>query len=157
MRNHEIESIYKPPQTPVAYPAEDNSDFVIAGKWRRFFNYLIDYAAMVTLGIALGTPLALLLGKDALEPIWNLPDFVFSLLLTLIYYLPFELLTGGRTIGKFITGTKVVNEDGEKPSTGQVFARTFSRMVPFEPFSFLGVMGRGWHDTWSKTYVIECR
>tara|TARA_B110000037_G_scaffold222548_1_gene297938 strand:- start:1179 stop:1301 length:123 start_codon:yes stop_codon:yes gene_type:complete len=40
-----------------------------------------------------------------------------------------------------------VNENGEKITFNQSLARTFGRMVPFEPFSFLG-KNKGWHDAW---------
>jgi hypothetical protein len=38
----------------------------------------------------------------------------------------------------------------------QILGRTFSRFVPFEPFSFLG-SGHGWHDRWSDTRVVRTR
>ena len=60
----------------------------------------------------------------------------------------------GQSIGKMITGTIVVTEDGQKPSFGQILGRSFARIVPFEPFSFLGNDASGWHDKWSETKVI---
>lgn len=38
-------------------------------------------------------------------------------------------------------------------SFGTTLLRTISRYVPFEAFSCFGE--RGWHDTWSKTYVVK--
>lgn len=156
--NDDIQSIYKTPQAPIEYleDDEDNSDFVIAGKWKRFFNYLIDYVVMIVISIFLLTVAGLLLDEKTIEPIYTIPDFIFGTIMLILYYLPFELLTA-RTPGKLITGTKVVNEQGLKPSAGQMIGRTFARIVPFEPFSFLGHFGRGWHDTWTNTYVIDCR
>ncbi|TZF89760.1 RDD family protein [Lysobacter lacus] len=43
----------------------------------------------------------------------------------------------GRTPGKFIFGTCVVNTDGYAPSLGQAVGRTLCRMIPCEPFSVL--------------------
>jgi uncharacterized RDD family membrane protein YckC len=63
----------------------------------------------------------------------------------------------GRSIGKFITGTKAVNEDGSNISFTTAIARGFSRIVPFEPFSALGSPSYPWHDKWNKTYVIDIR
>ena len=72
------------------------------------------------------------------------------------YYVILEGMTG-RTLGKLITGTKVVNERGEPPSFGQILGRTFSRFIPFEVFSFLAEDGRGWHDSVPGTYVGSTR
>lgn len=33
-----------------------------------------------------------------------------------------------------------------------IIGGSFSRLVPFEPLSCLS--DRGWHDVWSKTYVV---
>ncbi len=33
--------------------------------------------------------------------------------------------------------------------------RSFSRLIPFEAFSFLGTPCRGWHDSISKNYVVD--
>ena len=57
-----------------------------------------------------------------------------------------------RTIGKFATKSVVINEYAQKPSNEQLIGRSFARLVPFEAFSCLA--DRGWHDTWSKTYVV---
>ena len=73
-----------------------------------------------------------------------------------LYYTVFEA-AAGRTLGKFVTGTKVVDQYGNKPSTKDAFLRSLSRFVPFEPFSFLGNTARGWHDTWTNTYVVNAR
>ena len=70
------------------------------------------------------------------------------------YYMFFEGIWG-RSPGKWIFGTAVVNEDGLKPSFGAIALRTICRFIPFEPFSFFGE--RGWHDKISNTYVIKVR
>ncbi|XZF16574.1 RDD family protein [Chitinophagaceae bacterium MMS25-I14] len=59
------------------------------------------------------------------------------------------------TPGKFITRSRVINEYAERPDLITVILRTFCRIVPFEPFSCLtGPYSYGWHDRWSKTYVV---
>jgi hypothetical protein len=57
-----------------------------------------------------------------------------------------------RTIGKFATDSVVINQYAETPDDGPLIGRSFSRLVPFEALSCLS--DRGWHDTWSKTYVV---
>lgn len=68
------------------------------------------------------------------------------------YYIGFEI-AAGKTLGKFITKTRVIRVDGGRPSAAQIIGRTFARLVPFEPFSFL-VRGN-WHDAWSGTCVVR--
>jgi len=59
-----------------------------------------------------------------------------------------------RTIGKFFTQSIVINEYGDKPDFKTIVVRTFIRIIPFEPFSFLGNT-RGWHDKWTNTFVVK--
>lgn len=79
---------------------------------------------------------------------------IIEVSLGLYYYL---LLEGffNTTIGKIITGTMIVDTEGKHPGFGSIIARTLSRFIPFEAFSFLGISGRGWHDSISETYVVE--
>ena len=76
--------------------------------------------------------------------------------IVLFYFVFFESLIG-RTPGKLLTGTRVVDEQGQKPSFGQILGRSLARMLPFEPLSFFGAENRGWHDSLSKTYVVKSR
>jgi uncharacterized RDD family membrane protein YckC len=59
------------------------------------------------------------------------------------------------TLGKLVTGTRVVTFNGDKPTFGQVVGRSFARFVPFEAFSFLNRRPIGWHDSWTGTRVVE--
>jgi len=72
------------------------------------------------------------------------------------YYFVFEAIWQ-RTPAKFITGTKVVDLYGTKPTVGTIALRTLVRLIPFEPFSFLGKGAYGWHDTLSQTFVIRSK
>ena len=58
-----------------------------------------------------------------------------------------------RSPAKFLTGTRVVTEDNQEPTVGQIALRTLVRFVPFEPFSSRS--GTWWHDRWSKTRVVK--
>lgn len=68
------------------------------------------------------------------------------------YYVLFEYCFG-KTPGKFITRTRVINIYGKKPAMDTLMIRTLSRFIPFEGFSCIG--GRGWHDKFSDTYVVD--
>jgi uncharacterized RDD family membrane protein YckC len=86
-------------------------------------------------------------------------SFAFTLMTLFIYlalsfsYFFFMEYYLGKTIAKYITGTEVISIDGNKPTSEQIIARTFSRAVPFDSLSFLG--NNGWHDKWSDTRVIN--
>lgn len=59
-----------------------------------------------------------------------------------------------KTIGKFITKTKVVNIDGSKPDSSDIIRRTFCRLIPFDQLSFL-FTANGFHDRLSETTIIK--
>lgn len=59
-----------------------------------------------------------------------------------------------KTIGKFMTKTKVVNIDGTKPQVGDIVRRTFCRLIPFDRVSFL-FTSDGFHDKLSETTIIK--
>ena len=73
------------------------------------------------------------------------------------FYCLSEIIFKGRTIGKFITGTKAINEDGTEPDPKTYFLRSLCRVVPFEPFSAFGSPSRPWHDKWTHTIVIDVK
>jgi uncharacterized RDD family membrane protein YckC len=70
-----------------------------------------------------------------------------------LYYTITEGATKGRTLGKLITRTEAVNEDGSELTYRDAFRRSLCRLVPFEPFSALG--GFPWHDRWTRTIVVK--
>ena len=70
------------------------------------------------------------------------------------YYFIMEGATG-KTLGKMATGSKVVAENGAKPTWTAIFIRSLARLIPLEAFTFLGTEPTGLHDTLSKTRVIK--
>ena len=60
-----------------------------------------------------------------------------------------------RTFAKYYTKTLVVKQDGSKPNRKSIIIRTISRLIPFEPLTFLTQNSRGWHDILSVTYVVK--
>ncbi len=86
-------------------------------------------------------------------------EYAFGILVMLLYYTPLEALFGC-TLGKLVTGTRVVNERGGKPSWGQALGRSFARLIPFEALSVLVASEgqvRGWHDALPRTWVVRKR
>jgi len=137
------------------------NDFMLASGGKRFANYLVDTLAYYILIFLIGLIAGLLsevFGIDGML-IWiseinPITEIFFNVSIMVIYYLFMESLTQ-RSLGKFITGTKVVLIDGSKPEAGTIGIRTLCRIIPFEQFSFLGGKARGWHDSFSKTFVID--
>ncbi len=124
----------------------------IASKGQRLANSLIDFVIIFLVG---GFLLGLLLGFTGQEEILedDLQLNILSYLMYLVYYFLMEVTTG-KTVGKMITKTRVVDLEGGKPSPGQILGRSFARFIPFEAFSFLGESGIGWHDSLPGTRVI---
>jgi uncharacterized RDD family membrane protein YckC len=58
------------------------------------------------------------------------------------------------TLGKIITKSTVIDENGDKIGVGRAIGRTLSRLIPFEPFSFF-FSERGWHDSITDTHVVK--
>ena len=129
---------------------------VLAGHGQRFANLFIDYFAQMGLGFVVGILIVLIGGEAAISFIEDTPDILLGLPILIIYYFAFEMATS-RTLGKLITGTKVVNEDGGPPTPTQIMGRTICRIIPFEFLTFLRTPSRGWHDSIPNTYVVKTR
>lgn len=141
---------YTPPKSNLEV-IEDTWPIVRAGKGRRFGTLITDYACYFVFSVCLGAVIGLVFGERGIEVLQSIPDILLGTILILVYYVCFEG-TLGRTPGKLIFGTIVVNEVGGKPSIGQVIGRTLCRFIPFEAFS--GFSDRPWHDSISHTYVV---
>jgi uncharacterized RDD family membrane protein YckC len=92
---------------------------------------------------------------DELAGMSKFQDILLTSFVYFLYLLLMEYFTKGRTIGKYITGTKVISTDGLEPTFQDYFIRNISRFVPFDAFSFFGE--NGWHDSWSDTRVINIK
>lgn len=149
-------SPYEPPKSTIEDVDTGIQDIQPASKWLRFANLIIDYIGNVILGFIVGLLVAIVFGEAGIQQLQSIPDILIGTPIMLGYYILFESVVG-RTPGKLITGTRVVNDRGRKPTFGQILGRSFSRFIPFEAFSFLGQKGRGWHDSLPNTYVIKCR
>ncbi|HKS56818.1 MAG TPA: RDD family protein [Steroidobacteraceae bacterium] len=146
---------YAPPASNVSgAEIEPDRPIVAAGKGRRFGTFVVDYVCFLVVIFVLGVAAVIVAGDTALDGLDNGLDTLVASLLMALYYIFFEGIWG-RTPGKFMFGTVVVNEQGGKASIGQVVGRSFCRFIPFEAFSCLGE--RGWHDSIPKTYVVMAR
>lgn len=139
---------------------------MLASKSNRFANYIIDlilFTAIAAVIMIAAVVIAELMESekalqiiDDFENINPILDRLITGIVFMLFYVTLEGLTQ-QTVGKLITKTKVVLENGEKPSVETIIIRSLCRMIPFNAFSFLGNSSRGWHDTISKTYVVDVR
>ncbi|MBX2947878.1 MAG: RDD family protein [Crocinitomicaceae bacterium] len=121
----------------------------------RFLYYLVD--------IFLYIGVSLVIEKALSYIIYSIQDFETAVLIVMIYNLfSYSLLffyyfltesLFGASPAKIMFGYTVIDAHANKPSTGRIALRSIIRYVPFEAFSCLGE--RGWHDKWSKTYVVK--
>jgi len=123
-------------------------DFEKASKGRRFANSLLDSIFYIIIFMIVmfnsGNPTP----SEGGGLFYNLIGY--GILFT--YYILMEGVWGV-TMGKLITGTKVVDINGNKPQFSTVIIRSLCRFIPFDAISFLGE--RGWHDSISKTMVVR--
>jgi uncharacterized RDD family membrane protein YckC len=137
-----------------------DSTIGIASIGKRFTNHILDlvfyFAFCIVIGLILGIVLAIF--SPSTLTIFNddneLVNYVIGFITLFLYYSTFEALTG-RTLAKFITKTKVINEAGLKPDYRTILLRTICRFIPFDALSFLGDSNLGWHDKLSKTKVVS--
>jgi len=149
MKEENIES------STLASFGEESMQMVLASSWQRFGTMLLDTIFYFIFAFIFGI-VSYLIGLGDL--IQNMNNNILGIIILIIYYVPQEAFSG-RTLGKLITGTKAVSEDGTNLTFGQALGRTLCRFIPFEAFSFLGGRGmpRGWHDKIPKTKVISLR
>ena len=158
----DVDNPYSAPAAPVADGAGIALPIEHAGKGRRFLNWLIDSAILYALTIVvLAVPVAfgnerLVDWYDALG-LWQ--RYLVDAVGVVAYYTFLEGLFG-LSIGKLMTGTRVVHEDGRAPTMAQALARSLCRYIPFEALSLAfseDGRARGWHDSIARTYVVRRR
>lgn len=136
-----------------------------AEKLTRFANFIIDRVVISVFFLALGFIASLLYRLANIDFLINIVykmsemnrflDILITSLIYFMYTFLIEYFTKGRSIGKYITGTKVICIDGTEPTFNDYLIRNISRIVPFDTLSFFGE--NGWHDKWSETRVINMK
>jgi len=146
---------YAPPRSELASAREREDDRGGEPLWdapagTRLLNLIIDSVCRALLGFVGRAGFAA--AGIEMDPLGSL---LFAFLSIFAYYVVLEGFFGV-TVGKVVTGTRVVALDGGKTGLLAVIGRTMARFVPFEPFSYLGGPV-GWHDSWSGTRVVSTR
>ena len=129
-------------------------DFLVS-PWIRFANFIIDRIAFFIFVLILGA----LSGIMGMVEFWEdlaanrLYDILFSLALY-VFFMFLQEAIFKTSLGKVITGCKLISTKGVPLTAGQILVRSFCRAIPFEQFSFLG-KNSGWHDSFSNTLVVK--
>jgi uncharacterized RDD family membrane protein YckC len=143
------------------------TQYTQASQGQRFFNWLIDnlfmrFALTVLTGRLVGVMIVRFFPDFALRIAYEentldifLVNYLFGFFNYLIYYTFCERAFKGYTLGKLITGTRAIRDDGQELSFRDAILRSLSRLVPFEAFS--GFADRPWHDSWTNTSVVKAR
>ena len=143
------------------------AEYCYAYSWWRLLEWVIDIAVFYALTFVgsiiyyMAFPSQLAVDEDVSSGIATL----IGMAIWLIYYFVCEAFCNGRTLGKLITGLKVVDIDGNKPKVGKIAIRTLCRLIPFDYLSFFGTdkwsseenLDGFWHDSISKTYVVRMK
>ncbi|HWK02164.1 MAG TPA: RDD family protein [Puia sp.] len=147
-----MENTYNLPDTDLNLLSEFEVHLERASTGKRFGNMLIDAIAFYVVYIVL-----ILLVPASSRAFFFTPLLgnILGMVVFALFFGCFEAATRGKTLGKLLTRTRAVQEDGSPITTEMAFIRGFSRIVPFEAFSALGSPSYPWHDRWSHTFVID--
>lgn len=136
---------------------------LLASNGQRFLNLVIDILTQHIIGLSIGMLIVLISESikwyalaDWIDQTDSTEQFFIGLFIFILYYLLTEIYFS-RTIGKYFTKTLVVMKDGSPPNKKTILIRTLCRLIPFEFFSYMGDNLKGWHDIFSKTYVVNKR
>ncbi len=124
-----------------------------ANPFRRMVNFVVD----TMIWLALYLLVAALLDQYVFHFSSYLINYIYSISLGLILYLGYYFILEyyfGRTVGKFISRTKVITHKKPNKRIHPILTRTLLRLVPIDIFSFLFTRN-GFHDQFSKTSVIR--
>lgn len=131
---------------------KEKVDSNVVGSGIRFVNFLIDFIVWLVLAFGISFLIGLLV-QPTDQGMISLIGYILIFGTFIAYYAIMEIRFQ-KTIGKFVTKTKVVKMNGEKPTDGDIITRTFCRLIPFDRLSFLFVKN-GIHDFLSKTKVVK--
>lgn len=130
-------------------PVPEAPVYLSATAGQRLANYILDGIGTYIFSFFVGSIVGLIGVSDGILL------FIIGLLSGPVYYMFFEGIWQ-RSPGKYVTRTKVVARDGSKPEFSHIVGRSFARIVPFEPLSFLfSSHPVGWHDRWTDTLVVD--
>ena len=131
-----------------------NKELVPVSWSRRALNSIID-SIVITLLTLLFLKIFNFQYESLFAGTFALTYILLPVIIPFVYYTLFESFNG-KTIGKYITQTKVaIADDATKPKILNCALRTLARFIPFEVISFFSKRPIGWHDSISRTIIID--
>jgi uncharacterized RDD family membrane protein YckC len=130
--------------------SSSDTNLRLADRSTRFANHFVDTLGIffiVFLHVMVLDGLLGVIPKDG-SPLLGIYFFV----LYVLYHALFEHYWG-KTPGKFLSKTHVATINGQQPTFFNILGRNFCRLIPLDNISFL-ISKRGWHDEFSKTFVV---
>ena len=118
----------------------------LSDKGVRAANFIIDFICIAIFALILWA----IFFKTGEKVSWGL----WIALATILYYFSLEAATG-RTLGKILTRTKVVDLNGHPPGPEKIFFRTILRLNPLDWYSYAFGSAVGSHDLLSRTRVVR--
>jgi len=131
---------------------EKAREAAVVSPWLRCLHFVVDSAIVfaITIGIFFIEGILAAIFGD----IMNLHLGYIALLAAFFAYYVFMEHRYQKTVGKFITKTKVVTKTGERATLADIVRRTCCRLIPFDRGSFL-IFPNGFHDSLSDTAVVK--
>lgn len=120
----------------------------LADKGARYVNFLLDAVVFLVLFIVYNS----VFSELRLFYNWSTTLIIHSSVLYLFYYTILEFLFN-KTLGKFLTQTKVIRVDGKNHKFLNILGRNMARFIPIDFISFF-FSKQGIHDRISTTIVI---
>ena len=117
----------------------------------RFINFIVDTFIIMILILIFSFIFFNVVGIPTL-PFYIIFGILILFGIFISYYSIMEIKFQ-KTVGKFLTKTKVVKMNDERAENFEIIYRSFYRLIPFEQVSFL-LTKNGIHDFLSKTKVI---
>jgi uncharacterized RDD family membrane protein YckC len=128
---------------------------------KRFINYMVDiilFSFLLVFILVAAAPVYPLMNKIMAQQPLDLTERFVIWFMYGLYMSVLESVLKGKSVGKYITGTRAVNINGHPVSRETAFARGLIRIVPFEQISALTFDFSAplmWHDRWSKSIVVD--
>lgn len=129
-------------------------DSNVVGSGIRFINFITDFIVWLIIVFLMSFTIGLFVAVTPVNEGILTSLFYILLLCSFIAYYAIMEIKFQKTVGKFVTKTKVVKMNGDKPENGVIMTRTFCRLIPFDRISFLFVRN-GIHDFLSNTKVVK--
>lgn len=144
----------------------DEITYEHASKAMRLVNFIIDMIIVSIVNTVIGGMIQMMIFAAYISDMETSPSDVgiaFGLMATiwllqiglfLGYYTICEKMMNGRTVGKLVTGTMALREDGTPLTWKNAILRSLCRMIPFEPIVAIFTT-YPWHDDFTRTVVIK--